>query len=528
MKSLSKKISIVISLSVLTVIALAAAAAVFWTLRSGGQLAVPTNLRVAEEALLWDKVPNADSYTVELNGELRSADESRYPLPNYELGRTFNSRVMARADGGRFFDSAWSLPLSHTVTQQLATPVNLRIAGANFYWDSVPNALSYTVIVSGAMDTSFTTLSPSFSLSNLVYLGSYTITVRANGNGTIFLNSEFSEIVEYTLLHLGTQGLEFERRYDGYYVTNGYHAVAAGGGFVEVPETYNGLPVIGIGEAAFMESELQHITLPDSIREIERNAFLDSWLWHNFPDGLVWADNWIVGHNNLWDYWNDIESCRGIANEAFMGYGYGTFAIASNQYLRYVGKNAFRDSAIDTFVCQAWTDSQLVYIGGGAFRNTMLQYIEVPPSIEYIGENAFADNESMSYVFIGRDGTNGVPALGQGAFDNIYRLSDIWVDGGSESGRAYRAAPVWENYAWFISGISEDMTLATPTGLAINSGYLSWNAVPNAVSYLVEVNGGIFANPGTNSLNIMSLAEPGVYTIRVRALGNSDMRPFGA
>lgn len=70
----------------------------------------------------------------------------------------------------------------------------------------------------------------------------------------------------------GTTGLEYAVNYldgESYYVSD-YNGTATN---VEVPATYNGQPVVGIGEYAFRGSEIEDVTLPDSIRWIKDSAF---------------------------------------------------------------------------------------------------------------------------------------------------------------------------------------------------------------------------------------------------------------
>ena len=66
-----------------------------------------------------------------------------------------------------------------------------------------------------------------------------------------------------------TEGLEYTARNGGYYVT-GYHGTDVN---VVIPDTYNDVPVTGIAEEAFAESDIQTVEVGGNVEIIEQAAF---------------------------------------------------------------------------------------------------------------------------------------------------------------------------------------------------------------------------------------------------------------
>lgn len=71
-----------------------------------------------------------------------------------------------------------------------------------------------------------------------------------------------------------------------------------------------------------------------------------------------------------------------------------------------------------------WEDnSSCKRIGTAAFRNANLPNIELPDSIEAIGNSAFEGNENMTSVEL----PQALQTLGDGAFQNCYNLEYVWI-----------------------------------------------------------------------------------------------------
>ncbi|MDR0289924.1 MAG: hypothetical protein LBI06_03225, partial [Treponema sp.] len=113
--------------------------------------------------------------------------------------KTYTIKVKAKGDGAAFSDSEWSEPIAHivrTTTQQLAVPSNLSISGTSLTWNAVENASAYTVDVDG---NPYNAPENSFLLPVLSDYKTYTIKVKALGNGTTYTDSPWSDTTAYVL-----------------------------------------------------------------------------------------------------------------------------------------------------------------------------------------------------------------------------------------------------------------------------------------------------------------------------------------
>ena len=170
-------------------------------------LAMPTGLLINGANLSWNAVPNADSYTVSVDGAEHKAFTNSFSLQGLTEPGIYNIKVRADGNGTVFLDSEFSVSYSHLVSQTLPAPTGLRIDGTNLRWSAVLNAVSYTVLING---TEHTVTGTSHSLLGLP-AGIYTVSVRANGNRVTFLDSEFSSSYSHVVQTLSApSGLRIE------------------------------------------------------------------------------------------------------------------------------------------------------------------------------------------------------------------------------------------------------------------------------------------------------------------------------
>jgi hypothetical protein len=168
------------------------------------RLAAPSNLQLHREALIltWNAVANASGYTVDVNGkEYDNKTSTTFSLSVLTEPGIYPLKVKAKGNKSTYTDSAWSTTVSHTVGaggQPLAAPTNLQINSTTkiLTWTVVTNASAYLVDIDGS---AYQATTNSFSLSVLSDYKTYTIKVKALGNGTTSADSEWSGTTTYTL-----------------------------------------------------------------------------------------------------------------------------------------------------------------------------------------------------------------------------------------------------------------------------------------------------------------------------------------
>ncbi|MDR1093949.1 MAG: hypothetical protein LBL66_07360, partial [Clostridiales bacterium] len=168
------------------------------------KLAAPDNLQIdlQEKILTWDAVSNASGYSVQVdngtptdNGALTS-----FPLASLTAPAVYSIKVMAKGDNLIYFDSVWSVTETYTVMPELDAPANLQIdtQEKTLTWDAVDNASGYSVQVNDGTPSHDVT-DASFSLADLTGLITYSITVKAYGDGTNYTDSPWSDTETYEI-----------------------------------------------------------------------------------------------------------------------------------------------------------------------------------------------------------------------------------------------------------------------------------------------------------------------------------------
>lgn len=173
---------------------------------------------------------------------------------------------------------------------------------------------------------------------------------------------------------------------------------------------------------------LESITLPDSVKEIEWAAFKNceklsdikhsgniykinsesfkNTAWHNTqPDGFVYFGNVLMGYKGKGSATID----EIIIKDGVIGVAAGAFENYSN-----VNKIIFPEG--------------LKAIGAYSFRETAVESIEVPESVEFIGYSAFASCPNLNYLNL-----KGSGIIGNEAFINCLNLKSVTVSADIET-----------------------------------------------------------------------------------------------
>jgi len=113
-------------------------------------LAPVTDIDVADGALVWEKVPEADGYFIRIdNGNPVAVTEAVYK--NLPIGASVNVEIKPYSEKDTYF-SSWSEVKSVYILPAPKAHWDSTIAldgnnGTNFYWDSVDGADGYTVVL---------------------------------------------------------------------------------------------------------------------------------------------------------------------------------------------------------------------------------------------------------------------------------------------------------------------------------------------------------------------------------------------
>jgi hypothetical protein len=374
------------------------------------QLDRPSNLNVSGTTLTWNSINNANGYLVSVDSNEYEAYTASFSLSVLSNYRTYTIKVKALGDGIYYTDSAWSDTINYEFLEPdlpaLDTPQNVQIEGANVSWDTVSDAVRYSVDINGIENMASTS---SYSLASITTVGTYLIKVKAIGDNETYKNSDWSSTVNYTVMpNEPTLGLQFTLINNGtaYSVSRG----TATDSIIVIPPIYNGLPVTIIEEWGFWDyAAMTSVIIPNSVTSIGYSAF----------DGCIGLTNVTVP--------NSVTSI-----------GYGAFNNCNNLTsitIPFVGAELEGDSIthfshIFGYPVPASLKSVTITggtsIGNSAFYGcSSIENISLPNSVTSIGEWAFYDCSSLTNVTI----PNSVQSIGEWGFRDCERLITITIPG---------------------------------------------------------------------------------------------------
>ncbi len=235
-----------------------------------------------------------------------------------------------------------------------------------------------------------------------------------------------------------TEWFRFEKYAEGYQITR------YTGDYPEitVPAEYNELPVVRIGEEAFVDSDLTTVVIPYTVTEIGYGAFRDIYSLERvtIEGAAVIEDRAFAGCSGMFQL--KLGRTVSIGFEAFEGCR-GLRAVALPEGMRTVGDSAF----IDCY---------------------NLETVDFPDSLESIGNSAFAFCD-LKAVELG----SGPVTVGDNAFKNCYEISRLDLGGATHIGKAALKSVGVDRLVIPDSVVSlgyEALAYADCTSLVIGSG----------------------------------------------------------
>ena len=321
--------------------------------------------------------------------------------------------------------------------QKLQAPTNLQISGKTLTWDKVENSVGYLVNIDGKEKT---TPKNTYDLSSFTVAGKYEIKVIALGDGKKYWDSVWSEVKEYAV-----ENLEYSLSDKGtVYTVKGIGTVTSKE--IDVPATFNGLPVVEIGIKAFENNvnitkvtlpknlsqignlaftgctALESIDLPDGLQYIGMRAFSGTALKTlSIPDSVYNVSGSIVDNCVNLEY---IKLPNGI-NHIYSRFFYNTPKLKSvtlPESVSFIGAEAFVGSSIESIKIPKNVRS----IYESAFENTKIRSIEFEKGsvLEIIYEKAFKGCSNIKSIVIPAT----VTSVGEGAFYGWGKGQTIYIE----------------------------------------------------------------------------------------------------
>ena len=203
--------------------------------------------------------------------------------------------------------------------------------------------------------------------------------------------------------------LVFYQRYDGFteslyyrYLDDGTIAVAGlvnSQSVVEIPDTIEDMPVTEIDKYAFDKEEIRNITLPDTLKKIDKSAFKECTTLSTItlPSSVEEISKSAFSGSGLQTVYMPEGGKVSIADKAFIGC-YNLTGIENSTVVSSVGKKAFSDCSK---LASVTFGENLETIGKKAFYNcSSITYIYIPSTVQSMGSKAFYNCDSLTTLSI--------------------------------------------------------------------------------------------------------------------------------
>jgi hypothetical protein len=371
----------------------------------------------------------------------------------------------------------------------LGIPNNLEINDKILTWGEVENAESYIIYIDGE---EYKADEASYSLDKLIEIKVYEIKIKAIGDGEIYLNSEWSEIIKYTVsMNLNApNGLEIE----GNILT--WTAVENAKKYIiDIDGTE-----YKADEANYSLDELIEI----KVYEIKVKAIGDDEIYFdsdwseiikhtvsttlNVPNGLEIEGKTLTwtAVDNAKSYLIDIDGTEYKADEAAYSLDELVDIKIYEIKIKAIGDDEIYFSSEWSGIKNYTATEKLNAPQGLEIEGTTLKWTAVPHAANYkvwidgTEYNAASAEYSLEYLTAGIYDIIKVKAIGDG---EVYLNSEF-----SEEIEDYTVTAV----------------LTAPQGLKIANNLFTWDAVPNAASYTVWING---EDKGTVDKTVYSLSH---------------------
>lgn len=177
---------------------------------------------------------------------------------------------------------------------------------------------------------------------------------------------------------------------------------------VNIPSEINGTPVTTIGNAAFRDSSVTSVTIPDSVTEIGSNAFAGCTNLTSVTYGGDWSNLTIQSGN---------PAVQDAANAPLFDFEF----IPPDNTAVIVTNYKYNGAAADVTIPSRYQGKPVTTIGHAAFFNSAVTSVTIPDSVTSISDEAFINCPKLTNISI----PNSVTYIGFSAFSSCTSLKSI-------------------------------------------------------------------------------------------------------
>lgn len=178
---------------------------------------------------------------------------------------------------------------------------------------------------------------------------------------------------------------------------------------VNIPSEINGTPVTTIGNAAFRDSSVTSVTIPDSVTEIGANAFAGC--------TNLTSVNYIGGDWSNLTIQSGNPAVQDAANAPLFDFEF----IPPDNTAVIVTNYKYNGAAADVTIPSRYQGKPVTTIGHAAFFNSAVTSVTIPDSVTSISDEAFINCPKLTNISI----PNSVTYIGFSAFSSCTSLKSI-------------------------------------------------------------------------------------------------------
>ncbi len=250
------------------------------------------------------------------------------------------------------------------------------------------------------------------------------VTAVGVGNATITVTTVVGTGTAECYISVVEPTFNFELNDDetGYVLTS-YNA--NGAKTLNIPDTYEGLPVVEINMGSLASWGLEQINIPESIVTINSGISFSNTPLNEYEGGKYIGNEqnpylWFIGlidseATSITLHEDTVHVLAKSLKESLLE------EINLNEGLKYIHEQAIHSCYNLTSIT---LPSTLEYIGNYAFAFSALTEIVLPDSVKQIGMKAFYDLESLTSVTFG----SGIEIVEQEAFNKSININEVKID----------------------------------------------------------------------------------------------------
>ncbi|MCI2069023.1 MAG: MBG domain-containing protein [Bacilli bacterium] len=443
---------------------------------------VPSNYKASGSKVSWDAVSGVTKYIVYVNGtEVDNGGNAYFELGDSYAAGSYTIKVKGYSSNANSVYSDYTAEITVTKIGKVS---GVAVVDGVITWNSVENAASYLVTVGS---NKYNVCSDKTSYVVIDASGTYEVTIQAIAEGTLLFSGSHSDTLSVT--KIATPVISYANGTISWAAVEhatGYNLYINGTRVSNGTSTSYVLPIDGSASYAISVEAVGDNTYLSSMSTYSAVASIGIPSLAVSSDGVSWkavsdATGYIIVVNGTSHYLDAAVTSYSLSGQASGDYEF-QFVVVSNR------------------------SSSFSYSAEGKKTITKLATVT----------NIAASNGALTWDAVA-NATSYQITIGTGVYTASTNSLDL--EGIVETGAKDISVKAIEGASYINADDSVKVSLVvlgSVANVSISEGYFTWDAVENASSYELEINGTVYEA----SRNLYKITDGGNYAFRVRAIGS--------